>query len=297
MSDTTTVSPLRRRMIEDMAARKLKQLIEGLTKLALDRITTDHEFAERVLRNHFGIAFDRQANKDGVMRHAIEDLRRDPTADDAGPELDPLFVNRLERHAEDASTEDLREKWGRVLAVEIRKPGTISARVMRIVDELDADTARLFERLCSSRIGSAVPICLHGKLNFRQATSLEAADLVVDPFDSGHLQPFAAETINGREVWFVSFGSCAFSFPRDAPLQVLGENNLPLFVLHDRSPAIPLYLLTEAGRAVSRILPDDELATFERYLGKLRSLVPDLPITIYRPIGTDSWEPVEPSVR
>jgi hypothetical protein len=56
-------------------------------------------------------------------------------------------MNRFERFAEDASTDELRQRWGRVLSAEIRKPGTFSPKVLRIVDEIDQSTAAIFERV------------------------------------------------------------------------------------------------------------------------------------------------------
>src|SRR6516164_5847355 len=93
-----------------------RQLIQSMAKAAVNRMEADPQYAEQVIRNHLGTVFARQENKESVMRRALEDLRREPAADEAGPELDPGFMNKFERHAEDAATEELREKWGRVLA-------------------------------------------------------------------------------------------------------------------------------------------------------------------------------------
>jgi hypothetical protein len=49
---------------------------------------------------------------------------------------------------------------------------------MRVVDELDADTAKLFERRCGSHIGGwAVPKCLAGTLPFPELLQLVSAGL------------------------------------------------------------------------------------------------------------------------
>src|SRR5205085_1955328 len=153
-------------------------LIDAMTKAAVDRMAKDPEFAERAIRNHLNISLDRQENKDGVVRHAIEDLSRNSASLDGSPRLDPGFLNKFERHAEDAATEELRERWGRVLGAEVRKPGTVTPRVMRIVDEIDGETAQLFEELCKFRLGDAVPVCLLGTLKFRSSAKLVGAGLI-----------------------------------------------------------------------------------------------------------------------
>jgi Protein of unknown function (DUF2806) len=75
------------------------------------------------------------------MVEAIEHLRHDGiSASDAetGPsELSEEFMTRFETYAEGASTEDLRQRWGRILAREVKKPGTFSLKALRVIDELE----------------------------------------------------------------------------------------------------------------------------------------------------------------
>ncbi len=122
-----------------------RQLIEAVAKYGVERIGADHEFAHRALENHFKKIAQQQINKDAVVSVALDDLRDQPPSDEAantGPnELDEEFLSRFEMYAEGASTEQLRERWGRILAGEIRKPGTFGPRVLRITDELDSVTA------------------------------------------------------------------------------------------------------------------------------------------------------------
>jgi hypothetical protein len=138
-----------------------RKVIEAAIEYGLDRLKKDPEFAQRVAETHFRKIFHQQDNKDAVIVEAIEELRHNPVTEaeaEAGPpELNPEFMDRFERYAEDASTEQLRQKWGRVLTAEIRKPGTFSRKALRVVEELDAETARLFEKLCQSRLDDVLP--------------------------------------------------------------------------------------------------------------------------------------------
>jgi hypothetical protein len=205
--------------------------------------------------------------------------------------LDPDFVNRLERHAEDASTEALREKWGRVLAAEIRSPGTISPRVMRIVDEIDGPTAQLFEAFCSSRLANVIPRCLHGKLKFDEAARLEGAGLIVGPGVTGEVRWFIeASDAGGRKAWFMGFDGYGLSFPYEANLAPLRDEMGPL-QLDNNVPVIPVYVLTDEGRAVSQILPELERTAFEKYVARLQSALPELTLSLYRSLGDGTWEP------
>jgi len=269
-----------------------KQLIEAMTKAAIDRMEKDPEFAERAIRNHLGISLERQENKDAVVRHAIEDLTRNPKAEDASPDLDPAFINKFERHAEDAATEQLREKWGRVLGAEIRKPGTVTTRVMRIVDEIDSETARIFEDLCRSRLSNVVPVCLAGELEFRSHSKLVGSGLVIDPGVTGHIRQFAKLSDDlGKELWFSDLGRRGIAIPRTAVINVDASRSNPLQMQRE-VPVIPVYIVTDEGRALAGILDDLEQQAFDALLDKIRSLLPSLPITVFERFDGSKWRPL-----
>jgi hypothetical protein len=284
--------PVERRNVQERTRIEgERRLVEAIRDGALERMKMDPAFADRVTQNYLRSLVSRQENKDSVARHAIEDLRGNPQAKEAGPELDPDFVNRLERHAEDASTEALREKWGRVLAAEIRSPGTISPRVMRIVDEIDGPTAQLFEAFCSSRLANVIPRCLHGKLKFDEAARLEGAGLIVGPGVTGEVRWFIeASDAGGRKAWFMGFDGYGLSFPYEANLAPLRDEMGPL-QLDNNVPVIPVYVLTDEGRAVSQILPELERTAFEKYVARLQSALPELTLSLYRSLGDGTWEP------
>ena len=70
---------------------------------------------------------------------AVEVLRSNAEANSAVPphdaeaELDEDWLNVTERFAEDASTEQMQNIWGRVLAGEIRKPGIYSISTLNFL--------------------------------------------------------------------------------------------------------------------------------------------------------------------
>lgn len=286
--------PLERRNSRERAKIEgEQQLIEAVTRIAIERMGIDDEFAERVTRNLLGSAFARQDNKDGVMRHLIEDLRRDPVADEGSEQLDPLFVNKIERHAEDAATEQLREKWGRVVAAEIRRPGTVTPMVLRVVDEMDAETAQIFEELCSNRLSNVIPTCLAGALDFRRTVKLVSAGLLVDPSPNGQIRHAAeAEDQRGSKLLLFDLGIRGLGIPVDAKVNALAgdEGKIAPMVLVRGGVAIPVYVLTDAGLAVSRILPDHEANALKAYVKKLSAFAADLPISIFEGDGT-TWLP------
>ena len=50
---------------------------------------------------------------------------------------------------ENQSTEHMQELFARILSGEIQKPGSFSKRTLRVAEQLDQETAKSFQRLCS----------------------------------------------------------------------------------------------------------------------------------------------------
>ncbi|WP_158511628.1 DUF2806 domain-containing protein [Bradyrhizobium sp. CCGE-LA001] len=174
---------------------------------------TDRAFADRAVDAYLRSIGLQQENKDSVARHALEDLRRDPRADANDKALSPDFLHRLERHAQDAATEEAREKWGRVVAAEVRKPGSITARAMRLIDELDPAAAMLFEELCVNRLADTVPTCLTGELKFPVRKALVEAGLLVDPGTFGHANEGKIIDDGSNRIRLFRFETNAISIP------------------------------------------------------------------------------------
>jgi hypothetical protein len=110
---------------------------------------------ENFLRNEYR----KQDNHFAVASYAIDDLLNTPpsspkTSDTEeapsggeSPSLDEDWMNLFSDFAARASSDRLREQWGRILAGEIRKPGTFSFLTLRVVAEMTADLARSFQEV------------------------------------------------------------------------------------------------------------------------------------------------------
>jgi len=277
------------------------KFINAVADLGLERLKSDPDFAARAMENVIPTLIRRQENKDVVVEKALDDLRQTPPDERqaTGPDkLDDAFINRFERYAEDATSDELRERWGRVLASEIRKPGTFSGKVLRLVDELDASTAALFERLCQFRLDRVIPIQLCGRLEFEQVTALVDAGLITDPGANGQAS-FAAEvTFPGGPVWFWPYGLNAVGMLKTGQIP---ENKGEILKLgKGGTVGIPVYVLTQAGEAISRILPDQSGKALDQIARNLASAYPDR--KVFRFVGQQAsadqihWVAVESKV-
>lgn len=275
-------APMERRIARQrIIAASEAELIAAVTRFGIEKLQSDPAFAERVAERHFTRVFEKQQNKDGVLREALEDLRHDysETNGNGSASLDGQFLERLEHYAEGASSEELRQKWGRVLSAEIKEPGTFSAKAMRIVDELDSETARLFEAFCTHAFNGVVPKCLSGNLEFSDLKQLVSAGLVIDPGGIGHIAVFKeVQTDDGRGLWMLGFGNGrSVSIPTGTQLPFMPSPDFTGPVQsHKSTAAAPAYLLTEVGGAISAICPANDAA--ERYARKLREAFPNVEV-------------------
>jgi hypothetical protein len=250
-----------------------QKIIAAVAARAVEMIGRDDEFAARMLASQFGDMASKQLNKDAVVSAALEDLNSNPPSPaetSQGPEqLAPDFMDRFQTYAEGASTDDLRDRWGRVLAGEIRKPGTFSRKVLRAVDELEPETAALFERICHHGQGTRIFKCLLEKdLTFAEKVALVSAGLLVDPGVAGHIAPFTR--VNDTIV--LAFNTVVVYQKHDEPF-TFKENVLQD---HNGVPAVPIYLLSDTAQALSTIINVDRLVVDERIVARLTEQMPAL---------------------
>ncbi|SIT10876.1 DUF2806 domain-containing protein [Paracoccus saliphilus] len=106
---------------------------------------SDEQIIERAKNSLINKSYRTQVNKEAVARIAVGELiETPPPPESEGPSDD--FMNKFERYAEDASSDDLRTLFGKILAGEVRKPGSISPFTMHFTAMLDKHTADLINR-------------------------------------------------------------------------------------------------------------------------------------------------------
>lgn len=289
-------APLERRISRQRTLTEEEtRVIKAVSQMGIERLQHDPQFAERAIGNHFQRLFEKQSNKDAVLIEALNDLREEPPTEIAaksGPDqIDSTTLDRLERYAEDAGTEELRKKWGRVLAAEVRAPGTFTTKALRIVDELEKETAELFQAVTEHALENAVPKCLVGELEFRQLAQLVSADLIVDPGLTGHVRQFAEATASdGKTLWITSSEEHAVGFPKD-PMPSIAGTAKSAVQLEAGRPCIPIYILTDAGCAVAKILPKNN--AMDRYIEQLGCQLVGTKIMRFRLQPDNSWRRVD----
>lgn len=136
------------------------------SRLKLIRVSTDQiaqqmkvnpEYASRAANKFAGKIIREQLNLDAVSAIAVDELRADEPAsstnqhanNDEEKTINDDWLNTFEEEARQISTEEMQTLFGRILAGEIKNPGSYSRRTVKILGELDQNTAVLFKKLCS----------------------------------------------------------------------------------------------------------------------------------------------------
>lgn len=226
--------------------------IETIMQEALGSVVTDRgETFKPILAAHYRDVITRHQNRRAVTAQAVEELRLAPQglADLRGTD-DPIsgdWLNFFSAYAEKASSENLRQTFGRMLSGEIRKPGSFSFSTLRIVSELDAGSAGLFQRMASRAFSmdakdptpSALlkPEGLRGPF-LHQMLKLQALGLIQEVGGD-----FAVSTSNaepGAQIW-IRFGR----------LLLRGELKTKVYF------NLQLLKLTDAGAELCSIIPMD----------------------------------------
>ena len=121
---------------------------EARSTLADQNSTIDGEISirEAITQRVFYQEEKRQSNIVSVLNEAAENLG-DETVEDHEPDHD--WTARFFNEVQDVSSDEMRTIWAKILAGEVERPGSTSARTLTILKNLDRNPARLFNTLCS----------------------------------------------------------------------------------------------------------------------------------------------------
>ena len=154
-----------------------------------------HKFGQRVLRD--------QVNLDMISQRTAIDLQGgsdsidQPASQQADNVINDDWLNAFETEAKQKSTEDMQLLFSKILAGEIRRPGSYSTRTVKILGSIDQNVANHFVKFCSMSVatfgdirvpslgGNAVNNVLQPYgLNFATLNLLNEHGLVIPDYNS-----------------------------------------------------------------------------------------------------------------
>lgn len=235
----------------------------------------------------FASAFEKQLKRtervEAVIARAAdlfpamtEQMKALPPPPDARTETSPEFSARVLRDAEDVSDDAVRERYARLIAGEVARPGTFSLRTLSVLRDLDRDTARAFEAVLRFRWGDVLPVYEH--LPAYQYDGIEYSHILMLR-DAGLLLPTDSLVMNvhkspGDEVWYTppyregdqEKDAFCISVAITRQLHLRGKTPPPLDAL-----SIPVYGLSSAGAELALIparhaADDEHIQRLARYI-------------------------------
>jgi hypothetical protein len=95
-------------------------------------------------------------NRAAATKAALEDMDANPPTADAPSEIDDDWLNYFVRLAEDKSTEQLQQLFGRILSGEIRRPGSFSLRTVHLMSTISKKDAEALSTILSYAINGKI---------------------------------------------------------------------------------------------------------------------------------------------
>ncbi len=135
---------LAQRIRDNTAARS--KVIDAIAVAGSLDAAENPDIVKRGIERWAGSLARKQQNREAVAGLAVRYLAEEPPPAglDDGPTDD--FMNLFEAHAENASSDKLRDLFARILAGELRKPGTFSLRTIQFVSVMDQELAGAIQK-------------------------------------------------------------------------------------------------------------------------------------------------------
>ncbi|MBX9616832.1 MAG: DUF2806 domain-containing protein [Caulobacteraceae bacterium] len=111
---------------------------------------------DRMSRRWLGSQMAKQQNVEAVARLTFEDLSADPPKGNKPVGSDFLLKHAV--YAEEAATDEMRQLFARVLAGEIRKPGSFSLAALHVMSLMDQSLAGAVDRVSQYVLHDFVPM-------------------------------------------------------------------------------------------------------------------------------------------
>ncbi|MDE0303257.1 MAG: DUF2806 domain-containing protein [Albidovulum sp.] len=230
----------------------LETALFDAAKARLAETVDSPDDAARLVDGHLASQMHLLANKRNVAQRAVEFLSSlgsegipDPESD--ASEVDPDWLNHFAGYAEKASSENVRDLWARVLAGEVRHPGSFSLTTLRLLAEFDRQMASWFQEEAEFRVmGKYIlrPDDLRGE-RLSRMLFLEEVGLIHNAANIGGV------------VHNFNPGSQGFA--------VLPEGDLCLRIHFDQKVPLKVIPMTRVGREIAAILPSvDPRSVFKR---------------------------------
>ncbi len=127
-----------------------KQKVDTTTiKLVAKSIEGDQQLIDRAVSCYAGRLIKEQGYREKIAKIAVDELKVNPPKEDSAKSVDEDWLNNVFDITKNISSEELQTIWGKLIAGEIKQPGSYSIRALHTLKTLSQREAMLFERACS----------------------------------------------------------------------------------------------------------------------------------------------------
>lgn len=118
-------------------------------KAAAKRFSSDEQLIQRSV-DHFGARIlKEQKNREAIAQATLKELVSAPSSEDTNQEIDEDWLDMFSRIAEKRSNQDMQLYLAKLLAGEIRKPGSFDPSTVEVLARLTPAMARTFQDFCN----------------------------------------------------------------------------------------------------------------------------------------------------
>jgi Protein of unknown function (DUF2806) len=189
------------------------------------------------------------------------EAKTEQSADSKSKTVDPDWFTKWRNNAQDASNEELQKLWARILAGEIKLPGTFSVATLNFLSRLSKADAELIEKFSAYVLDGNF---IYGYENGDEYTLYNQEKVTLDNFieleELGFISGVGGlygttykSTFTDRYVSFIHHYTYAIMFEGDDPKQEFQVVSCPL---------------TKVGREVIRLTPQRSNVRFLENLAK-----------------------------
>lgn len=135
------------------------KITQESTKQIAQQITVPEEYVKNAGKKFAHRIVREQMNLDTIAKNAVKELEKEDNikisqignnhSNTQQTMINDDWLNDFEKEARYKSTEEMQQLFGRILAGEIKQPGSYSIKAVKALSELDPTVAKLFKRLCS----------------------------------------------------------------------------------------------------------------------------------------------------
>jgi len=116
---------------------------------ASTEFTNDNTLMNRAVNYYGSKLLKEQINRESVIDKTAEELKLNPPKDDTDKEIDEDWLEMFSRISESKSNEDIQLILSKILAGEIKRPGSFGPKSLQTLTLLDQETAMIFRKFCS----------------------------------------------------------------------------------------------------------------------------------------------------